>query len=272
MICCIFVKSTFKLKTFIYKNTQISYSASGKGAALVFLHGFLENKNMWNSYVNFFESKYRVITIDLFGHGSSECFGYVHTMEDQADMVHALLSDLRIRKATLIGHSMGGYVALAFGELYPDQVKSLVLVNSSSRADSPERKQNRDRAIQVVKKNAKTFVSMAINNLFTDEAREQFQDQIDVIREEALQTSVQGIVASLEGMKVRNDREVLLHFGPYSKLVVTGNQDIIASEKEILDETKDAEVTTHILNCGHMAPLEKESELIQVLHSFLKKK
>lgn len=260
------------METFIFKNTQISYTESGKGSALVFLHGFLENKNMWIPYEKYFTNKYRVITIDLLGHGESDNLGYIHTMEDQADMVHALLSDLRIRKATLIGHSMGGYVALAFAELYPDQVKSLVLVNASSRADSDERKINRDRAIQVVKKNAKTFVSMAINNLFTDEAREQFQDQIDIIREEALQTSVQGIVASLEGMKIRNDREVLLHFGPYSKLVVTGNLDVIASEEEILDETKDADVTTHILNCGHMAPLEKESELIQILHSFLKKK
>ena len=261
-----------ELKNFQYKNTQVSYSESGKGSVLVFLHGFLENKNMWIPYVNYFSPKYRVISIDLFGHGESENFGYIHTMKDQADLVYALLSDLRIRKANLIGHSMGGYVALAFAELYPDHVKSLTLVNASTRADSAERKDNRDRAIQVVKKNAKTFVSMAINNLFTDHARNLFSDRIDVIREEALRTSVQGIVASLEGMKVRNDREVLLHFGPYPKLVVTGNQDIIASKAEILDETKDADVTTHILDCGHMAPLEKENELIQILQSFLKKK
>lgn len=227
---------------------------------------------MWASYVNFFEKKYRVITIDLFGHGKSECLGYIHTMEDQADMVYALLSELRIRKATLIGHSMGGYVALAFGELYPDQMKSMILINSSTRADSSERKLNRERAIEVVKKNAKSFISMAINNLFTEKAREQFKDQIAVIRDQALQTSVQGIIASLEGMKVRNDREVLLHFGPFSKLVVTGNEDVIAPESEILDETKDADVTTFILDCGHMAPLEKETDLIQIIQNFLKKK
>jgi len=260
------------VKSFLYKNTKISYTESGKGSALVFLHGFLENKNMWSSYVNFFNSKFRVITIDLFGHGDSENFGYIHTMEDQADMIFALISELRIRKATLIGHSMGGYVALAFGELYPDQVRSLVLINSSTRSDSEERKFNRDRAIQVVKKNPNAFISMAINNLFSDETRELFSDKIDLIREQALQTSVQGVVASLEGMKIRNDREVLLHFGPYSKLIITGNNDAIAPESEILDETKEADVTTFILDCGHMAPLEKETELIQILQNFLKKK
>ena len=162
------------METFTYKNTQISYTESGKGSALVFLHGFLENKNMWIPYEKYFSNKFRVITIDLFGHGKSENLGYIHTMEDHADMVFALLSDLRIRKATLVGHSMGGYVALAFAELYPDHLKSLVLINASSRADSEERKMNRDRAIQVVKKNAKVFISMAINNLFSDDARAYF--------------------------------------------------------------------------------------------------
>lgn len=260
------------MKTFIYKNTKISYTESGKGNALVFLHGFLENKNMWLNYEHFFSTKYRVITIDLFGHGKSESLGYIHTMEDQADMVYALLSDLRIRKASIIGHSMGGYVALAFGELYPENLKNLILLNASTRADSEERKLNRDRAINIVKKNINVFITMAINNLFSSEAKKLFMNEIDVILSEALQTSVQGAVAALEGMKTRSDREVLLHFGPYSKLIITGNLDTIASEKEVIEETKDAEVTTHILACGHMAPLEKQEEVINLIQSFLKKK
>lgn len=260
------------MQTFIYKNTQISYTESGKGSALVFLHGFLENKNMWIPYENYFSNKYRVITIDLFGHGKSQNLGYIHTMEDQADMIYVLLSDLRIRKATFIGHSMGGYVALAFAELYPDHLRSLVLINASSRADSEDRKLNRDRAIQVVKKNASVFVSMAINNLFSEESRLLFSEQIDVVRKQALETSLQGVVAALEGMKIRNDREVLLHFGPYPKLLITGKADTIATEDEILDETNEADVTTYILDCGHMAPLEKQEEIIKLLQVFFKKK
>jgi len=99
-----------------------------------------------------FLKKNRVITIDLLGHGNSECLGYIHSMEDNADMIHEILSELRIRKAIFVGHSMGGYVALAFAELYPETVKGIVLLNSTSRADSEERKLNRDRAIKVVKK------------------------------------------------------------------------------------------------------------------------
>jgi pimeloyl-ACP methyl ester carboxylesterase len=85
------------------------------------LHGFLENQKMWDKYIATFAEN-RVITIDLLGHGETECLGYVHSMEDNAEAVQAVLAELRIRKAILVG-SMGGYVALAFAELYPDFVK-----------------------------------------------------------------------------------------------------------------------------------------------------
>ena len=90
----------------LHKNTKISYSDSGKGNAIVLLHGFLENQTMWQDLVPELSKKHRVITIDLLGHGETECLGYVNSMEDNADVIQAVLSKLRIRKATFIGHSM----------------------------------------------------------------------------------------------------------------------------------------------------------------------
>ena len=177
------------MKTTIYKNTKISYTEHGKGTAVVLLHGFLENQSMWDAFVPEFSKKYRVITIDLLGHGQTECLGYIHSMEDQADMVHHVLHELKIRKAILVGHSMGGYVALAFAELYPDNMKGLVLLNSTSRADSDERKLNRDRAIVAVKQNYATFVRMSIANLFSEDNRERLDEQIEKVKIEALKRS-----------------------------------------------------------------------------------
>ena len=128
----------------------------------MFLHGFLENSTMWNEHILELSKKHRVICVDLLGHGDTDCLGYVHTMEDMADAVHHVLHELKLRKVVLVGHSMGGYVALAFAELYPDMMKGLVLVNSTSRADSDERKQNRDRAILAVKKSYIAAIRMAI--------------------------------------------------------------------------------------------------------------
>ena len=169
------------MKTTIYKNTKITFTDQGKGTAVVLLHGFLENQAMWKAFVPELSKKYRVITIDLLGHGETECLGYVHTMEDQADMVHHVLHELKIRKAVLAGHSMGGYIALAFAELYPDTMKGLFLLNSTSLADSDERKINRDRAIVAVKQNYTSFVRMSITNLFSENNRERLAEQIEQV-------------------------------------------------------------------------------------------
>ncbi len=226
---------------------------------------------MWNAFIPEFSKKNRIIAIDLLGHGETECIGYIHTMEDQADMVHHLLHELKIRKAIFIGHSMGGYVALAFAELYPDNVKGLVLLNSTSRADSDERKANRDRAIAAVKQNYTAFVRMSIANLFSEDNRERLADKIEDVRNEALKTPLQGIVAALEGMKIRNDREVLLHFSPYPILLILGKKDGVLNYKDSLEQVENTKVEFVSFPDGHMSHIENETDLKIVLLNFLKK-
>ena len=259
------------MKTITYKNTKISFSDDGKGTAVVLLHGFLENKTMWDKYVSALSKYHRVITIDLLGHGETECLGYVHTMEDQADMIFAVLISLRIRKIVFVGHSMGGYVALAFAELYPDNVKGLFLLNSTSRADSDERKINRDRAIKAVKQNHTNFVRISITNLFSEDNREVLAKEIEKVKLQALKTPLQGIVASLEGMKIRKDREVLLHFAPYPIQLVLGKKDGVLIYDDTIDQIEGTKVELTTFPDGHMSHIENEKELKIVLLEFLKK-
>lgn len=235
------------------------------------LHGFLENKKMWDAFVPEFSKKNRVITLDLLGHGSSESLGYVHSMEDNADVVHAVLAELRIRKAAFVGHSMGGYVALAFAELYPENVKGLVLLNSTARADSDERKINRDRAIKAVKQNYANFVRLSIANLFSENNRERLAFEIEQVKEEALKTPLQGIVASLEGMKIRKDREVLLHFSTYPMMLILGEKDPVLNYQESLEQIEGTNVALKTFPDGHMSWIENQNELIAVLSGFFKK-
>lgn len=258
------------MKQLNYKNINLSYSETGKGTAIVLLHGFLENSTMWDFYVTEFSKKYRVITIDLLGHGQTECLGYVHTMEDMADAVHAVLHELRIRKAIFMGHSMGGYVALAFAELYPDMMKGILLQNSTSRADSDERKINRDRAIKAVKQNYTSFVRMSIANLFSEENRERFAAEIDALRDQAVKTPLQGIVAALEGMKIRNDREVILHFSPYPILLVLGKKDQSLIYEEHADQIEGTDVKLVSYPHGHMSHIENKKTLLKEALDFFK--
>lgn len=258
------------MKNLNYKNINVAYSDTGKGTAIVLLHGFLESAVMWDFFVAEYSKKYRVITIDLLGHGQTGCLGYVHTMEDMADVVHAVLHELRIRKAIFMGHSMGGYVALAFAELYPDMIKGIVLQNSTSRADSDERKKNRDRAIKAVKQNYTAFVRMSIDNLFSEENRDRLADDIEALREQAVKTPLQGIVAALEGMKVRNDREVILHFSPYPIMLVLGRHDQSLIYSEHADQVENTDVKLVSYPYGHMSHIENRDELLAETLAFFK--
>jgi pimeloyl-ACP methyl ester carboxylesterase len=258
------------MKTTHFKNTSISYTDQGKGTAIVLLHGFLENKKMWDAFIPEWSKKFRIITIDLLGHGETGCMGYVHSMENNADVVHEVLAKLRLRKAILVGHSMGGYVALAFAELYPDVVKGLVLLNSTSRADSEERKTNRDRAIKAVKQSFQNFISLSISNLFSEENRERLSESIENVKKEALKTPLQGIVASLEGMKIRIDREVLLHLTPYPKLLVLGKKDPVLNYEETKEQIEDTLVQLLSFPDGHMSHIENQKALQRELIQFFK--
>ncbi|MBC8111850.1 MAG: alpha/beta hydrolase [Verrucomicrobia bacterium] len=254
----------------LYKNTKIFYSDTGKGSVIVLLHGFLENQTMWQDLIPELSKKYRVIAIDLLGHGQTECFGYVHSMEDNADTVQAVLSKLRIRKAVFVGHSMGGYVALAFAELHPAAVKALVLLNSTSKADSEERKANRDRAIKAVKKDYIGFVRLSIANLFSPDNRERLIDEIEKVKNEALKTPLQGIVASLEGMKIRKDRETLLRSATYPILLILGKKDPVLNYEDNLKQIENTFTKLVAFSDGHMSHIENRDELKTVLLDFFK--
>jgi len=253
-----------------HKGINIFYTDKGKGSAVVLLHGFLENDSMWHTFLPELTKKNRIISIDLLGHGQTECLGYIHTMEAMAEAVEAVLQHLKIRRSIIIGHSMGGYVALAFAEKNPDAVKGICLLNSTASADTTEKKNNRDRAIKAVKQNHKTFVRMAIVALFRPKNRTIFAKEIKVVKKEALQTPLQGIIAALEGMKIRNDRVVLLHFSPYKKMMILGKKDPVLDYQSLIKQTKQSEIEIMELPDGHMSHIENACETLNALKSFIK--
>jgi len=259
------------MKQILYKNTAISFSDIGKGTAVVLLHGFLENKTMWRELVPSLAKKNRVISIDLLGHGETDCLGYIHSMEENAEIVDAILSHLRIRKAVFIGHSMGGYVALAFAELHINKVKGLVLLNSTALEDSIERKINRDRAIKAVKQNYINFVRMSIANLFSENNRDLLKNEIENVKLEALKTPLQGIVASLEGMKIRKDRQFILKETDFPKLLILGEKDGVLLYKDNVSQIVATNTELISFPDGHMSHIENKVELEKVIASFLRK-
>ena len=257
------------MAVFTYRSAEFHYSDTGSGIAVVFLHGFLENQSMWKDLISALPKKYRAITLDLPGHGQSHNLGYIHTMEDMAELVKALINELKLKKAFLAGHSMGGYVALAFAEKYPDFVRGIILQNSTARADSHTKKLDRDRAIALVKENPKSFVRKSIPNLFRPKNRITMREVVTWVKKEALKTSPQGIVAALEGMKIRPDREVLLHFAPYPVLFIAAQNDPILPFETLKSQLKAEKVTPCVTENGHMGHIEDSEKVCKSLLSFL---
>lgn len=257
-------------KQTVFKDIPIYFSDEGKGSVIVLLHGFLENSSMWNAIKPELIKQNRVITIDLLGNGITGCIGYVHSMELMAESVTAVLNHLKIRRSIFVGHSMGGYVALAFAEQFPDHVKGLVLLNSTTRADSEERVYLRNRAVEAVKTNYKALVQISIGNLFRPKNRALFKDEIKVLKKEALKTPLQGYIAAQEGMKIRVDREALLHFSPYPKLMIIGKKDPVLDYESALEQVENSTVQKVELPDGHMSHIENQQEVISALKNFVK--
>src|SRR5690606_39743358 len=106
--------------TIDYKGVPVFFTDTGIGNPVVLLHGFLENVRMWDHFIPELSKNNRVICIDLLGHGKTSCLGYIHSMELMAETVKAVLDHLNITKSIFVAHSMGGYVALAFIEMFPN--------------------------------------------------------------------------------------------------------------------------------------------------------
>lgn len=255
-----------------YKKAKVSYECYGAGEnTLVLLHGFLENSRMWRAVVKRFSNTHKIICVDLLGHGKSECVGYVHTMEEIAASVRTVVVAEKVNKLTLIGHSMGGYVALAYAEKYPETIERLCLLNATAQADSEERKTTRTRAIAMAKTNYIALVSMSINNLFASETHARFKTQIEENKKEALQTPVQGYIACTEGMKQRINREEILISAGFDKLIIAGEKDPVLSYNSIREESERTKTKLMTLSNGHMSHIENTEELLVILYGFINK-
>jgi pimeloyl-ACP methyl ester carboxylesterase len=127
---------------FNYKEKNIHYLSEGLGPVIVLLHGYLENLSMWDEMVEKLAKTNQVVRIDFPGFGKSECIEHENGMALYAEITAQLLALLNIDKYALIGHSMGGYVALELASSYPKKTSQLILFHSTALADSEEKKNN----------------------------------------------------------------------------------------------------------------------------------
>jgi len=214
-----------KKKYYNYNNIKICYSIEGSGDTVVLLHGFLENMDIWDRFSQELSKKYRVVLIDLPGHGGSNMIAETHSMELMAKAVNNTLEALQIEKYIMIGHSMGAYVSLAYAEMFTSKLTGLGIFHSHAAADTTEGKINRGRAIQIVKENHKDFISAFIPELFTKKNQETLINEIAILQEASRLISKESVIASLEGMRQRTDKLKLISNIRIPVMFIIGKQD-----------------------------------------------
>ena len=253
-----------------FNRKKICWYSLGDGPVLVLLHGFLESSPVFFSLAEQLATHFRVLCIDLPGHGNSETHGEIHSMQLCADVVASVMKSEKVKAAFFVGHSMGGYVALSLLDRYPEYCKGLCLLNSTAFADTDEKKKDRDRAVLVMQKNISLFIKEAIPNLFAENNRASLKAEIEKVIAHALETSAEGAAACTMGMRDRPDQTQLLQKSAVPVLIIAGKYDgVIPMGRSQAMAELHSEIRLSVMeNSGHMSFLEEPEKSKDVILEF----
>jgi pimeloyl-ACP methyl ester carboxylesterase len=236
----------------------------------VLLHGFLESGEVWKNYARRLSDGFQVITMDLPGHGLSENPSSFNSMDMMAKGVHDVLKSLNVSHCLMIGHSMGGYVTLAFAEKYPRMLRGFVLFHSQAAADNAETITARERTIALIQKDHLGFIKNFIPDLFDPDNVKKFSREIGKLQDLAHKTPKEGIISALEGMKNRPDRRHVLAQAKVPVLFIIGKNDSRIPMEVVVPQTLLPEHSEILLldHVGHMGFIEASAKTFAAVKGF----
>lgn len=251
----------------------IGYTDSGNGIPVVFIHAFPLSKSMWQPQVDALAaSPYRIITLDLRGHGESDTVLWNCTLDDYGDDVIGLLDQLAVSRAVFVGLSMGGYTLFSIFRRFPDRVQALVLADTRAQADTEEGKTGRRAMAQTAfKDGARAVADMMIPKLLAPSTITNRPEVVDRVRQMILQTPSAGIVVDLMAMAARPDSTDLLPRITVPTLAIVGEEDLatpVAESRFMTDRIPGSTLVT-IPEAGHLSNFEQPQAFNQALETFL---
>ena len=259
---------------FHYNSGRIHYNDQSKGSPIVLIHGYLETSEIWSSFAKKLTENFRVISVDMPGHGKSDMYGTVYTMDYMATCISKLLEHLKLKKAFITGHSLGGYITLAFAELYPEMLSGYCLLHSQPFSDDADKIQKRNAEIDLVKKGRKdTFIPANITKLYATDNLQKFSADLLRSRGIALRIPGETIINVLKGMIARTSRVSVMESGRIPCLWILGAFDNLINCEAIQLKVRlpeNAEVVI-LKNSGHMGFIEEEDLSVKVIAGFVKR-
>lgn len=264
-------------KTFTYQSSKIFYRTIGNGKPLVLIHGFAEEGDIWKNQIEFLKDHFYLIIPDLPGSGKSELINDM-SIEGMSKMIKAIINregQKFLRQPAeaegawvLAGHSMGGYITLAFAKKYPEMLSSFALVHSSAFADSEEKKANRLKSIEFVKKNgAFEFLKAVIADLFTETWSADNNKVIEEQMEKSRSFTDEAIIQYCQAMINRPDRTHVLKNFSKPILFIIGEHDKAVPFEQSMQQCYLPQISNvHILrNSAHMGMLEEAEKVNRAL-------
>ncbi|WP_226063084.1 alpha/beta fold hydrolase [Kaistella polysaccharea] len=250
---------------------MLNYEISGSGKEqLVLLHGFMENLTIWDEMEASLSNKFSLIKIDLPGHGKSKVYSEIHTMEFMAEKVKEITDFLNLENFHLLGHSMGGYVSLAFAEKFPEVLKSITLFFSSYLADDAEKKEQREKSLRIIKDAFPTYVSAGIPNLFNPNEKDFLEGKIENAKKIALSTENAGVIAAVKGMIERTDKTSVIEKFEEKILVIGGKHDNAVKTEILIKNLPDkTNIKSYLLDSGHNGHWEKPEICAAIINTEL---
>lgn len=247
------------------EDSGLAYKQVGRGVPVVFLHGFCGSKAYWSSIEAALKSQVEAYYVDLPGHGDSRTF-LKTSIEEYIELLHTWKKEVGLDQFILIGHSLGGYIALAYAEKYTQDLLGYALVHSTAFPDSEEGKEGRDAGIKKIESEGMTaFIDGLVPKLFDKEFSQNHSEVLYHAKKIGAGTNSDQAIAFLKAMKNRHDRRDVLKKGEIPHLLVAGENDgVIPSYKTFISESPNA-TEKLVKNSAHMSMYESPEVLSETV-------
>jgi pimeloyl-ACP methyl ester carboxylesterase len=253
-----------------FKGKKVAYRIQGKGLPLVLLHGLCEDSTIWDDFIKLLP-EFQIIRPDISGFGESEILPE-HSIELMADSVKAILDNLNISKCVMIGHSLGGYVSVAFSKKYPSVLTGLGMFHSHTFEDTEDRKDTRRKAIEFIKTNGHIlYVKQLIPKLFAELFATSNEFLINSLIFKASKYSPEAIIGAQQAMINRPDYSAVMRGLHCPVLFIIGKQDTTVPYDLSLKQTHlPAKADIHILaKVAHMGMYRAKDETVKIVRNFM---
>lgn len=258
-------------KEIIYQNKRLHYKIRGSGNPIVLLHGFAEDHQVWKYQLDELEKDYKIIVPDLPGSGLSEAYDTENlSIEDLAKAINAVIEAENIQYFTLIGHSMGGYITLAYENLYYEKTKAIGLFHSTCYADSEIKIQNRKKSIDFIKNNgSESFLKTIIPDLYFNQPKEflEIENHLTIAKKIGSSTLIQYYNAMIK----RSNNDQLVQKINKPLLYIGGGHDKLIPVEQTIKESclSVCSFITILKNSGHMGMIEEHQKTNETLNQFI---